>query len=113
LRGVPIEILNGIRTRRGTISATNASVIDLSHKTFFIDVGSIDWADLGARRIVAMHARPGKQSGLDMRIFPLNIRDQFYPADRATFRGFFGSDDPHVVFRLAGDHASLTGSAFI
>jgi len=60
-----------------------------------------------------MHTGPGKKSGLDMRIFPLDIRDQFYPADRATFGGFFGSDDPHIVFCMAGHNTGLASRTFI
>jgi hypothetical protein len=86
LRGVPIKILDSIRTGGCAISATDASMINLCHEPFFVFVGRVDGADLGARWVIAMHARPGKQPGLDMRIFPLDIRDQLYPTDRATFR---------------------------
>jgi hypothetical protein len=86
LRSVPIKIFYGIGAGRGTISATDASMIDLYHESLFVLVGGVDRAHLSARGVIAMHARSGKQSRLDTRIFSLDIRDQFDPIDGTTFR---------------------------
>jgi hypothetical protein len=86
LRSVPIKIFYGIGACRGAISATDASMIDLYHESLFVFVGGVDRTHLSARGVIAMHARSGKQSCLDTRIFSLDIRDQFDPIDGATFQ---------------------------
>ncbi len=110
---VPVKVLDGVRAGGGAVAATDASVIDLPHQSLFIDVGRVDRANLGARRIIAMHARTGKKSGFNMRVLSFNIRDQLDPMNRAAFRCLLWPNDRHVVFRLAGDHTSLAGSAFV
>jgi hypothetical protein len=88
-------------------------MIDLSDKSFLIDIGCIDRADLGAGRVITMHARSWKEPGFDMRVFSLKIGYQFDPVNGAAFSCLLWPNDRHIVFGLAGDHTSLTGSALI
>jgi len=113
LRGVPIKIFYGIGACRGTIPATDASMIDLYHESLFIFVGGVDRAHLGARGVIAMHAWSGKQSRLDTRIFPLDIRNQLHPINGAPLCGLFGSNDPQIVFCMASHDTGLTSRTFI
>ena len=110
---VPVKVFDRVRAGRGAVATANASVINLTHESFFVDVSSIDRADLGARRIITMHARSWKKPGLDMRILPLDIGDQFDPVNGTTLGGLLRFNDCHVVLCLAGDHASLAGGAFV
>jgi len=110
---IPVKVFDRVRTGRGAIPATDASVIDLSYESFFIDVGCIDRADLGAGRIVTMHAWSWKKPGFDVRVLSFDIGYQFDPVNGATLSGLLWPNDRHIVFCLTGDHASLTGSAFI
>jgi hypothetical protein len=110
---IPIKVFDGVRASGGAVAATNASVIDLGHESFFVDVRRIDRADLRAGRIVAMHARSWKKPAFDMRILPFDIRDQFNPVDGTTLGGLLRPDDRRIVFCLAGNHARLTGGAFV
>ena len=110
---IPVKVFDGVRTGSGAVPTADASVIDLSHEALFIDVGSEDGADLGAGRIVAMHAGPWKKPNSNMRVFSLHIRYQLDPVNRAAFCCLPWPDDRHVVFRLAGDHAGLTASTSV
>jgi len=76
-------------------------MINLYHESLFVFVGGVDRAHLGARGVIAMHARSGKQSRLDTRIFSLDIGDQFYPVDGASLRRLFRPNDPQIVFCMA------------
>jgi hypothetical protein len=48
-----------------------------------------------------------------MRIFPLDIRDQFDPVDGAAFRRLLRSDDSNIILRMAGNDTSLASRALI
>jgi hypothetical protein len=85
----------------------------LSYKSFFIDVGGIDRTNLGTGRIVTMHAGSRKKPGLDMGVLSLDIGYQFNPVNGTALGGLLWFNDGHIVFCLTGDHAGLTGSAFI
>jgi hypothetical protein len=109
----PVKVFDGVGTGCRAVTAANTSIIDLSYQSFLIDIGRIDWAYFGAGRVIAMHARPWKKPGFNMGILSLNIRYQFDPVNRSAFCCLLWSDDGNIIFRLAGDHTSLTGSAFI
>jgi hypothetical protein len=85
LRCIPIEILHGVRACGRAISATDATIINLGDKALFVFISRIDGAHLGTGGMIAMHAWSGKKSRLNVRIFPLDIRDQFDPVDGAAF----------------------------
>lgn len=110
---IPVKVFDRVGASGSAVAATNASVIDLAHKPFLIDVRRIDRTNFSAGGIVAMHAGAWKKPGFDMRVVSFNIGNQFDPVDRATFRCLLWPDDRHVVLRLAGDHTRLTGSAFV
>jgi hypothetical protein len=112
-RRIPVEILYSIGTGRGTVSAPDAAVIDLCHQSLFVNIGSVDRTDFGARWIIAMHTGSWEKPGFDMGKFPFNIRDEFNPVDGAAFGRFFWSDDGDIVFRLAGDDTGLTSAALV
>jgi hypothetical protein len=48
-----------------------------------------------------------------MRIFPLDIRDQFDPVDGTALRRLLRSDDSNIVFCMAGNDTGLACRAFI
>jgi hypothetical protein len=110
---VPIEILDGVRTGCRTISATDATVIDLGNQSLFVDIGGIDRTDLGARGIVTVHTGSREEPGFDSGILPFNVRDQFDPVDGSTLPRFLRADDGDIVFRLTGDDAGLAGGASV
>jgi hypothetical protein len=113
LRGIPVKVLYGVRTGGRTVSTADASVINLYNQAFFVFISGIHRADLGTRGVIAMHTGPGKKSRLHMRIFSLDIRDQFDPVDGATFRRLIRLDDSNIIFRMAGNDTSLASRAFI
>jgi hypothetical protein len=110
---VPVKVLDGVRTGSGAVPTTNTSVIDLSYKSFLIDIGCINRADLGAGRVITMHTGSRKKPRFDMRVFSLNIGYQFDPVNGPAFGCLLWPNDRYIVFRLTGDHTSLTGSAFV
>jgi len=110
---VPIKILDGVRTGCRTISAADATVIDLGNQPLFVDIGGINRTNLSARGIVTVHAGPREEPGFDTGILPFNIRDQFDPVDGSTLRRFLGADDGNVVFGLTGDDTRLAGGASV
>jgi hypothetical protein len=110
---IPVKVFDGVGAGGGAVAATNASVIDLSHKPFFIDVSGIDRTDFSAGGIVAMHARAWKKPRFNMRIFSLNIRYEFDPVNRSALSRLLWPDNRYVVLGLAGNHASLAGRAFV
>jgi hypothetical protein len=112
-RGIPVKVFDGIRTSSSAVPTTNTSVIDLTYKSFLIDIGRIDRADLGAWRVITMHAGSWEKPDLEMRVLSLNIRDQFDPVNGSASCCFLWSNDRYIIFRLAGDHTSLASRAFI
>jgi hypothetical protein len=110
---IPVEILDRVGTGRGTIPASDTPVIDLCNQTLFIDISGIDRTDFRARGMIAVHARPWKQSGFDVRIFSLNIGDQFDPVDGTAFCGFFRPDDWDIIFRLTSHDTGCASRASI
>jgi hypothetical protein len=81
--GIPVEILYGVRASRRTVSAADATVIDLCHQSLFIDISSVDRTDLHTGGMIAMHAGPWEKPCLDVWVFPFNIRDKFNPVNGA------------------------------
>jgi hypothetical protein len=63
--------------------------------------------------MIAMHTGSGKKSRFDARIFSLDIWDDFDPVDGSSLCRLFGSDDPDIIFCMAGNHTSLASRAFI
>jgi hypothetical protein len=88
-------------------------MIDLGDQSFLGDIGRINRADLGAGRVITLHARSWKQSCFDVRIFPFDIGDQVDPMDRAALCSLLGSNNGHVILRLACNHASLACRALV
>ncbi len=112
-RWIPVEVFDGVRTSGGAVPATDASVIDLSYESFFIDIGCIDRADLGAGRIITMHTWSWKKPGFDVRVLTFDIGYQFHPVNGAALSSLLWSNDRHIVFCLTRDDAGLASSAFI
>jgi len=113
LGGIPIEILHGVGTCCGAVPASDAPVINLCDKAFFVFVSRIDWAHFGTRRVIAMHTGSGEKPCFDTGIFSLDIWNQFDPVDGTAFGRLLRADDPNIIFRMAGNDASLASRTFI
>jgi hypothetical protein len=88
-------------------------VVDLGDQSLWIKVGGKHRTDFRARRIVTMHARPWKKPGFDMRVLSFDIGDQLDPMNGTTLRRLPRTYYWDIILGLAGNHASLTGGAFI
>jgi hypothetical protein len=60
-------------------------VINLCDQALLVFVSGIHRTDFGTGRVIAVHTGSGKKSRLNVRIFSLDVRDQFDPVDGATF----------------------------
>ncbi len=78
-RFVPVEIFYRIWTGRCAVTTPNAAMIDLGNESLWVEIRRINRADLGAGRIITMHAGPWKEPSFDIRILSFNIGDQFHP----------------------------------
>src|SRR4030067_367035 len=91
VRPIPIEIFQGIRAVVGTVSAADASGVDLSDQTFFVFIGRSHRTDFDTGGILTMHTGSGDEPRSESRIFSFYDRQYGHPRnDPVFFLRFWG-----------------------
>ena len=110
---MPVEISNRVWAVGDTHPDSDAARIDLRNDSLRIFVSRCDRADLGARRLITVHAGQGDEAHLHIGIGSLNLMDEIHPEFCPSQIGILLSHNGNIILLPAGNHASLTACAFI
>jgi hypothetical protein len=98
LRLLPVEVVDTVRARELAVTAPDAAVSVGEDETVFPLEPGANGADLHARCVVTVLARPGKEAHLRVRVCSLLEPEDVHPEVALN----------RVVLDLAGGHASTT-----
>jgi hypothetical protein len=110
---VPVEVLDGVRTSRGTVAAADAPVIDLGHQPSSLMYVANTGQTFVHGRLITVHARNRKKVHLYMRIGSLHFGDEIHPEFCSSQLGILFSHNGNIILLPTGYYTGLTTCTFV
>src|SRR6185369_5695491 len=113
LVGVEIEDPHGIGAVVAAVAGADAAVVDLTVEAVRVVIAGIDRTDRLAGGVMAMLAHDRQEADPHVRVLPHPEALDTQPLHGAPLADLLFVTQPHVVFRLAGDHAGTAACAAV